>query len=227
VCFRPPKRQPSPSRPEGPGEVGLVNGLAWTESGGEVLTLEAMLTPGEGLVLTGQIGDVMKESGQAALTWARGRGDELGFDAAVFGRHEVHVHVPAGAIPKDGPSAGVAIATAILSLATRIVVRPDVAMTGEVTLRGRVLPVGGVREKAMAALRAGITTVVLPRKNLSDLRDLPRELKKKVTFIPVDHMNEVLEAALDRTPVPRSKRRRTRAQPPRGTIAQAKSRQQV
>jgi ATP-dependent Lon protease len=214
-------------RPEGAGEVGLVNGLAWTESGGEVLTLEAMLTPGTGLVLTGQIGDVMKESGQAALTWARGRGDELGFDAAVFGSHEVHVHVPAGAIPKDGPSAGVAIATAILSLATRIVVRSDVAMTGEVTLRGRVLPVGGVREKALAALRAGITRVVLPRKNLQDLRDIPRELKKKITFIPVDHMNDVLEAVLDRTPVPRSRRRRTRAQSPRGTIAQAKGRQQV
>ncbi len=214
-------------KPEGPGEVGLVNGLAWTESGGEVLTLEAMLTPGEGLVLTGQIGDVMKESGQAALTWARGRGDELGFDSATFGRHEVHVHVPAGAIPKDGPSAGVAIATAILSLATRIVVKPDVAMTGEVTLRGRVLPVGGVREKAMAALRAGITTVVIPRKNESDLRDLPREVKKKITFVPVDHMNDVLEVALDRAPVPRTKRRRTRARPQRTTVAQAKSRQQV
>jgi ATP-dependent Lon protease len=210
----------------GPGEGGVVNGLAWTESGGEVLTLEAMMTPGTGLVLTGQIGDVMKESGQAALTWARGRGDELGFDAAVFGRHEVHVHVPAGAIPKDGPSAGVAIATAILSLATRIKVRPDVAMTGEVTLRGRVLPVGGVREKALAALRGGLCRVVLPRQNLQDLRDIPRDLKKRITFIPVEHMDEVLAAALERTPVPRNRRRRARAQASRGPMAQAKAREQ-
>jgi ATP-dependent Lon protease len=193
-------------KPEGPGEVGVANGLAWTESGGEVLTLESTMTPGAGLVLTGQIGDVMRESGAAAFTWARGRGAELGFDAAMFGRHEVHVHVPAGAIPKDGPSAGIAIATAILSLATRIRIRGDVAMTGEVTLRGRVLPVGGVREKALAALRAGIRRVILPRKNLQDLRDIPRDLKKKITFIPVDHMDEVLDAALDRTPVPRSRR---------------------
>jgi len=211
-------------KPEGPGEVGVANGLAWTESGGEVLTLESMMTPGTGLVLTGQIGDVMKESGHAAFTWARGRGAELGFDAAMFGRHEVHVHVPAGAIPKDGPSAGITIATAILSLATRIPVRSDTAMTGEVTLRGRVLPVGGVREKALAALRAGIRRVVLPRKNLQDLRDIPRDLKKKITFLPVDHMDEVLEAALDRNPVPRS-RRRNRPQGPRPrAIATAKPR---
>src|SRR5215468_4438007 len=210
-------------KPEGPGEVGVANGLAWTESGGEVLTLESTMTPGTGLVLTGQIGDVMRESGHAAFTWARGRGAELGFDAAMFGRHEVHVHVPAGAIPKDGPSAGIAIATAILSLATRIPVRNDVAMTGEVTLRGRVLPVGGVREKALAALRAGIRRVILPRKNLQDLRDIPRDLKKKITFIPVDHMDEVLDAALDRTPVPRS-RRTGRTHTPRAPIAQAKER---
>ncbi|HKA15258.1 MAG TPA: endopeptidase La [Myxococcota bacterium] len=209
-------------KPEGPGEVGVANGLAWTESGGEVLTLESTMTPGTGLVLTGQIGDVMRESGHAAFTWARGRGAELGFDAAMFGRHEVHVHVPAGAIPKDGPSAGIAIATAILSLATRICIRSDVAMTGEVTLRGRVLPVGGVREKALAALRAGIRRVILPRKNLQDLRDIPRDLKKKITFIPVDHMDEVLDAALDRPPVPRS-RRTGRGHTPRA-IATAKGR---
>ena len=155
---------------------------------------------GPGLVLTGQLGDVMKESGHAALTWARGRGGEFGFDEATFSRHEVHVHVPAGATPKDGPSAGIAIATAIISLATRTAVRADTAMTGEVTLRGRVLPVGGVREKALAALRAGITRVILPRKNMQDLRDLPRELKRRLTFIPVDHMDEVLEAALESSP---------------------------
>ncbi len=180
------------------GEVGVSNGLAWTESGGEVLTIEATLTRGKGLVLTGQLGDVMKESGHAALTWVRGRGAELGFDEALFSRHEVHVHVPAGAIPKDGPSAGTAMATAFVSLATRTPVRADVAMTGEVTLRGRVLPVGGVREKALAALRAGIRHVIIPRKNLQDLKDIPADLKRRIEFVPVDHMEDVLEAALER-----------------------------
>jgi ATP-dependent Lon protease len=179
------------------GEVGIANGLAWTESGGEVLTIETTMTRGSGLVLTGQLGDVMKESVQAALTWTRGRGAERGFDEARFARHELHVHVPAGAIPKDGPSAGIAIAAALVSLATRVPLRADVAMTGEVTLRGRVLPVGGVREKSLAALRSGITRVILPRKNLQDLQDIPRDLMRRITFIPVDHMDDVLEAALE------------------------------
>ncbi len=182
------------------GEVGVVNGLAWTEAGGEVLRLEAAMTQGRGLVLTGQLGDVMRESGEAAFTYARQRVAEMGIDEKLLSRHDVHVHVPAGAIPKDGPSAGITIATAIVSLATRIPVRGDVAMTGEVTLRGRVLPVGGVREKALAALRAGFTRVILPRRNLPELRDLPRELRRKVRFIPVTHMDEVLEAALDELP---------------------------
>ena len=212
-------------KPDGPGEVGLCNGLAWTESGGEVLTLESTMTPGKGLVLTGQLGDVMKESGAAALTWARGRGSDLGFDAGMFGRHEVHVHVPAGAIPKDGPSAGIAIATAIISLATRIPVRSDTAMTGEVTLRGRVLPIGGVREKALAALRAGIHRVVLPRKNMQDLRDIPRDLKKKIHFIPVDDMDEVLAATLESPPGgARKKRRRSRTGASPSPVATAKPR---
>jgi ATP-dependent Lon protease len=203
-------------RPSAVGEIGVANGLAWTESGGEVLTIEATLTRGHGLVLTGQLGEVMKESGAAALTYVRGCGAALGFDEALFSRHEVHVHVPAGAIPKDGPSAGIAIATAIVSLATRRAVRADVAMTGEVTLRGRVLPVGGVREKALAALRAGISRVVLPRKNLLDLRDLPRDLKRRISFVPVEHMDEVLEAALEGG----SGRRRTDGgRPPRGRPA--------
>jgi ATP-dependent Lon protease len=191
------------------GEIGVANGLAWTESGGEVLTVEATMTRGRGLVLTGQLGDVMKESGHAALTYTRGRGADLGFDEALFSRHEVHVHVPAGAIPKDGPSAGIAMATAIVSLATRTPVRPDVAMTGEVTLRGRVLPVGGVREKALGAMRAGITRIILPRKNLQDLREIPRDLKRNIRFVPVDHMDQVLEAALERPSrrrAPRSRR---------------------
>jgi ATP-dependent Lon protease len=205
------------------GEVGVSNGLAWTESGGEVLTIEAMLTRGEGLALTGQLGDVMKESGRAALTWVRAQGARLGYDDSTFSRHEVHVHVPAGAIPKDGPSAGVAIATAMVSLALRLPVRADVAMTGEVTLRGRVLPVGGVREKALAALRAGITRMVLPQKNLQDLRDIPKDLKKRIEFIPVEHMDQVLDAALDRPRVPRALRpgRGRRSAAP-GTVATAK-----
>jgi len=185
-------------------EIGVANGLAWTESGGEVLTIEATMTRGQGLVLTGQLGDVMKESGQAALTYARGRAADLGFDEGLFSRHEVHVHVPAGSIPKDGPSAGIAIATAMISLATYSPVRADVAMTGEVTLRGRVLPIGGIREKALGALRAGIKRVVLPKQNVQDLRDIPKDLKRRVTFIPVTTMDEVLEAALEQPLVGRS-----------------------
>jgi ATP-dependent Lon protease len=214
-----------PDEPVGVGEVGVVNGLAWTETGGEVLTIEATLRRGSGLVLTGQLGDVMKESGQTALTYARGRGADLGFDEVVFARHELHVHVPAGAIPKDGPSAGIAMATAIASLATNRPVRSDVAMTGEVTLRGRVLPVGGVREKALAALRAGICCVILPRKNLQDLEEIPRDLKRKIRFVPVTHMDEVLEAALENPP---SRRAAGGAPPPRGRadapLASARSR---
>ncbi|MGE4606771.1 MAG: endopeptidase La, partial [Myxococcota bacterium] len=182
--------------PSTTAEVGIVNGLAWTESGGEILTIEATLTRGKGLVLTGQLGDVMKESGQAALTWARGRSTQLGFDDSVFLRNELHLHVPAGAIPKDGPSAGIAMATGMISLAIATPVRPDIAMTGEVTLRGRVLPVGGIRDKVLGALRAGISRVILPSHNMRDLRDLPKEMRRRMTFIPVDHMDEVLDAAI-------------------------------
>jgi len=196
----PPPFLPEPRESE--AEVGVARGLAWTEAGGETLTVETTLTRGTGIMLTGQLGDVMKESGQAALTWVRTNSTSLGFDEALFSRHEVHVHVPAGAIPKDGPSAGIAIATALTSLATRTPVRADVAMTGEVTLRGRVLPVGGVREKTLAALRAGITRVILPRKNMIDLKEIPREMKRGLTLIPVDHMREVLEAALESPPTP-------------------------
>ncbi len=196
----PPPFLPEPR--ETVGEVGVACGLAWTEAGGETLTVETTLTRGTGIMLTGQLGDVMKESGQAALTWVRTNSTLLGFDEALFSRHEVHVHVPAGAIPKDGPSAGIAIATALTSLATRTPVRVGVAMTGEVTLRGRVLPVGGVREKTLAALRAGITHVILPRKNLIDLKEIPREMKRGLTLVPVDHMSEVLAAALESPPTP-------------------------
>ncbi len=199
--------------PSRSNETGLVNGLAWTESGGEVLTIEATLTRGKGMLLTGQLGEVMKESATAALTYTRCRAAELGFDEELFSRHEVHVHVPAGATPKDGPSAGIAMATALISLATRTPVRADVAMTGEVTLRGRVLPVGGVREKALAALRSGIRRLILPRQNMRDLVDIPRDLKRQIAFVPVDTMDEVLEAALVRDvvrPKPPSRPRRKR-----------------
>jgi ATP-dependent Lon protease len=189
------------------GEVGVANGLAWTEAGGEVLRIEVETTAGQGLVLTGQLGDVMKESGQAALTWSRAHLMRCGLDDGPLARRQVHVHVPAGAIPKDGPSAGVTLATALVSLATERPVRADVAMTGEVTLRGRVLPVGGVREKSLAALRAGITTVIVPERNVPDLEDIPREAKRKLRFVPVATMDQVLDAALESEGAP--PRRRT------------------
>ncbi len=177
-----------------------MNGLAWTEAGGDVLLLEATLARGRGLVLTGQLGDVMKESGQAALSYARSALREMQLDDSVLSRNEIHVHVPAGATPKDGPSAGVTIATAILSLATGIPVRRDVAMTGEITLRGKVLPVGGVREKALAALRAGVKIVIIPEPCLRDVEEIPKELKRQLRFVPVRTMRDVLETALERVP---------------------------
>jgi ATP-dependent Lon protease len=201
-------------------EIGLVNGLAWTEGGGEVLSLEANLSHGRGLMLTGQLGDVMKESGQAALSYVRSILAEVGLDDREFSHHQIHVHVPAGATPKDGPSAGVAIATAIASLAMGIPVRADVAMTGEVTLRGRVLPVGGVREKALAALRSGITTIIIPASNVGDLREIPKELKKRIEFVPVSHMREVLDRVLVEPPAwrtPTRKRKAGRAMTPRNS----------
>ena len=200
-------------------EIGVSNGLAWTEAGGDVLRIEAAVTRGRGIVLTGQLGEVMKESGQAALTWVRSKLDEFGLDETLFSRREVHVHVPAGAIPKDGPSAGVTMATALASLATGIPVRSDVAMTGEVTLRGNVLAVGGVRDKALAALRAGVRTVLIPEKNLVDLREVPRELARRIEFIGVSHMDEVLTHALERPPTGR--RRRVQRAPGRTTRAAA------
>ena len=210
--------------PSDQGEVGVANGLAWTEAGGDVLRLEAAMTKGRGLVLTGQLGDVMKESGQAALTFVRWRLADFGIDESLLSRHQVHVHVPAGAIPKDGPSAGVTIAVALASLVTGIPVRPDVAMTGEVTLRGRVLPVGGVREKALAALRSGISTVVLPKRNMAELDEIPGEIARKIDFIGVSHMDEVLKAALERMPTrSKSKVRRAPAASPRTGVAAAKS----
>ncbi len=196
-------------------EVGLARGLAWTQAGGEVLIVEATSVRGRGLTLTGQLGDVMKESGQAAHSFVRWRAQDFGLGDAVA-RNEIHVHVPAGATPKDGPSAGVTMATAIVSLLTGIPVRADVAMTGEITLRGRVLPVGGVREKAMAALRRGITRIILPAANKHDLEEIPPELARRIEFHFVHTMDEVLELALmesvfERRSAPRIEDAKTRA----------------
>jgi ATP-dependent Lon protease len=192
-------------------EPGLARGLAWTENGGDVLVIEATMVRGRGLILTGQLGDVMKESGQAALSYVRWRGAALGV-AEALQRNEIHVHVPAGATPKDGPSAGITMATAMVSLLTGIPVRSDVAMTGEVTLRGRVLAVGGIREKAMAALRRGISTLILPEANRGDTEEIPPEVARKLELHFVRSMEEVLPLALVDPIVPRrpARRRSTR-----------------
>ena len=180
-------------------EIGVATGLAWTETGGEMLYVEASTTPGKGsLILTGHLGDVMKESAQAALTYARSRGKAYRIKPGALNNKEIHIHVPAGAIPKDGPSAGITMAVTLFSILTGIPVRKDVAMTGEITLRGRVLPVGGLKEKALAALRNKIKNVIIPYQNKKDLIDLPIYLRKKVNFLPVKHMDEVLRIALAR-----------------------------
>jgi ATP-dependent Lon protease len=178
-------------------EPGVATGIAVTAVGGDVLFVEATAVPGEGrLVVTGQLGEVMRESAQAALSWVRGHAPDLGLgDKDWFEGKDVHIHVPAGAVPKDGPSAGITMATALASLALGRPVSEDVAMTGEITLTGQVLPVGGVREKVLAAQRAGITTVVLPKENEGDLEDLPAEVRKKLKFVLADSVDEVIEAA--------------------------------
>ncbi len=182
-------------------EVGTTTGLAWTEVGGEILTTEASLVPGKGaLTLTGQLGDVMQESAQAALTYVRSRAAALGIEPNFHRRYDIHIHVPEGAIPKDGPSAGITMATTLASLLTSTPVRKDVAMTGEVTLRGRVLPIGGVKEKVLAAYRHGVRTIILPRENEKDLSEIPEDIQKVLEFRLVENMDEVLSIALDREP---------------------------
>jgi ATP-dependent Lon protease len=177
-------------------DPGVATGLAVTPVGGDILFIEATAVPGKGrLVVTGQLGDVMRESAQAALSWVRGHAGDLGLDEDWFEGRDVHIHVPAGAVPKDGPSAGIAMATALASLAMGRPVSDDVAMTGEITLTGQVLPIGGVRDKVLAAQRAGITTVILPKENEPDLDDLPRDVRKQMSFVPADHVDQVLEAA--------------------------------
>jgi ATP-dependent Lon protease len=178
-------------------QVGVATGLAWTPAGGDILFIEALLTAGKGtLLLTGQLGDVMKESAQAAFSWAKARAEDLGIDQEKFGRFDVHVHVPEGAIPKDGPSAGVTLATALVSALSGKPVKRSVAMTGEITLRGNVLPVGGIKEKVLAARRARVTTIVLPQQNRRDLEEVPKELLKEMDFIFVDSVRQALKAAL-------------------------------
>ncbi len=179
-------------------QVGLSTGLAWTQAGGEVLYVEASLIGGKGeLIITGQIGDVMQESARAALSYARANLRSLGVKESIFEHKDIHIHVPAGAIPKDGPSAGTAMATALISALTNKPVNRDVAMTGEITLRGRVLPIGGLKEKALGALRAGIRTIIIPEKNKKDLKEIPLNVKRKIDFVPVKNMDEVLSLAMD------------------------------
>ncbi|MDX2202302.1 MAG: endopeptidase La [Hyphomicrobiaceae bacterium] len=184
-------------------QVGVVTGLAWTEVGGEILTIEGVMMPGKGkMTVTGNLRDVMKESIQAANAYVRSRAEALGIPTAHFEKKDIHVHVPEGATPKDGPSAGVAMVTAIISVLTGIPVRKDVAMTGEITLRGRVLPIGGLKEKLLAALRAGIKTVLIPEENAKDLADIDDEVKSLLEIVPASRMDDVLKVALLRMPTP-------------------------
>ncbi len=188
---------------EGEDQVGVVTGLAWTEVGGELLTIEGVMMPGKGrMTVTGNLRDVMKELISAAASYVRSRAVNFGIEPPLFERKDIHVHVPEGATPKDGPSAGVAMATAIISVMTGIPVRRDVAMTGEITLRGRVLPIGGLKEKLLAALRGGIKTVLIPEENVKDLADIPDTVKKGMEIIPVSRMDEVVRNALVTTPEP-------------------------
>jgi ATP-dependent Lon protease len=184
-------------------EPGVATGLAWTPVGGDVLFVEATAMPGKGkLMVTGQLGDVMRESAEAALSWLRGHAD---LEDNWFATHDVHVHVPAGAVPKDGPSAGITMATALMSLVSGRAVRDDTAMTGEITLTGHVLPIGGLKEKALAAQRAGLTRVIAPRPNEDDVEDIPEHLRAELEFVWADEIDEVLAAALEEEPASRSR----------------------
>jgi ATP-dependent Lon protease len=201
-------------RAEADNEIGLVTGLAWTEVGGDLLQIESTLVPGKGqLILTGQLGEVMKESASAALSVVRARTERLGIDLDFLQKYDVHVHVPDGATPKDGPSAGIAMATTLVSMLTRIPVRHDVAMTGEITLRGRVSAIGGLKEKLLAAMRGGIKTVIIPDENKKDLADIPAAVTKHMKIVPVKWIDEVLDLALER-PLPGRVAKAEAEQPP-------------
>ena len=198
-------------------EVGVATGIAWTEAGGDLMPVEVSLMPGKGnLILTGQMGEVMQESAQAALSYTRARATELGIKSDDFERLDIHIHVPEGAIPKDGPSAGVTMATALISALTNRTVRHDVAMTGEITLRGRILPVGGLKEKSMAAHRVGIKTIIVPRKNEKDMVEIPKKIQRDMKFVFVDRMSDVLPVALSPNPAKPRRPRTKKTQPEQG-----------
>ena len=204
-------------------QVGLVTGLAWTQTGGEVLYVETSMLPGKGeLIMTGQLGDVMQESGRAAMSYARANLERLGVDRDIFENYDFHIHAPAGAIPKDGPSAGIAMATGLISVLTGRAVNKDVAMTGEISLRGRVLPIGGLKEKAMGALRGKVFTVIIPEKNRKDLMDIPANVKRRLKFVIVRHMDEVLKIALEPAPASKTKPAAARKKPAKKRTAAAK-----
>jgi ATP-dependent Lon protease len=178
-------------------QIGAVTGLAWTEVGGELLSIESVTVPGKGMVkTTGKLGEVMTESIQAAFSYVRARSPGYGIRPSIFARKDIHIHLPEGAVPKDGPSAGIGMVTSIVSTLTGVPVRKDVAMTGEVTLRGRVLPIGGLKEKLLAALRGGIKTVLIPAENEKDLAEIPANILEGLEIIPVSHVDEVLARAL-------------------------------
>jgi ATP-dependent Lon protease len=199
----------SPLETERDDEVGVVTAVAWTEAGGDTMPIEVILMPGKGgLQVTGQVGEVMQESAQAAMSYLKSRAEQLAVDYDRFDKTDTHIHIPEGAIPKDGPSAGISLATALISAFTGRKVHKEVGMTGEITLRGRVLPVGGVKEKVLAAHRAGIKKVILPRKNDKDLVDVPKSARRDLQFVFVEHMDAVLAEALFPTaakPSPRAK----------------------
>jgi ATP-dependent Lon protease len=188
-----------PSAAEEQNEIGVATGLAWTEVGGEILVIEATLMPGKGrLTLTGKLGDVMQESAQAAMSYVRSKADEFSIPKNFNRTTDVHVHIPEGAIPKDGPSAGITLACALVSALGKIELRKDVAMTGEITLRGKVLPIGGVKEKVLAAHRAGLKNIILPKDNEKDLADIPKNVLDTLNIYLVETMDEVLKIALAR-----------------------------
>lgn len=206
-------------RAEEQNEIGLVTGLAWTEVGGDLLQIESTLVPGKGqLILTGQLGNVMKESASAALSVVRSRAEAMGIDSAFLQKHDVHVHVPDGATPKDGPSAGAAMVTSLVSMLSKVPVRADVAMTGEITLRGRVTAIGGLKEKLLAALRGGITTVIIPEENRKDLADIPANVTRDLEIVPVKYIEEVLDLALERPLAPKKARKSARKAAPRVAV---------
>ena len=180
-------------------EIGIVTGLAWTQVGGEILSIEVNTMQGNGkLELTGQLGDVMKESAKAGMSYIRSIADKADIDSEFYKNTDIHIHIPEGATPKDGPSAGITMATAMISALSGIPVKRDVAMTGEITLRGRVLPIGGLKEKVFAAFRAGVKLIIIPKDNEKDLEEIPEKIRSKIKFVPVTKMEEVLKVALTR-----------------------------